>query len=141
MTQILKPTSALVGGILLGSALILAVPANAQPSGRMQQMLARADADGDGEITRAEFDRVRDEMFSRLDRNGDGHVDRSDRPRRFGDRFDQAYQTFAPLDANGDQRISRAELVEGDAPAFVAGDTNGDQVLSRDEIAALRSRR
>jgi Ca2+-binding EF-hand superfamily protein len=107
----------------------------------MRQMLERADTNGDGDITRAEFDRVRAEMFARLDRNGDGNVDNRDRPRMFGERFDQAYRTLAPLDTDGNRRISRAELANGEAPAFVAGDTNGDDVLSPTEIAALRSPR
>jgi hypothetical protein len=138
MTETFKRIPALVGSVLIGPALFLAVPASAQPSDQMRQLLERADTDGDGEVTRAEFDRVRADMFARLDRNGDGHVDRKDRPQMFGGRFDQAYQALAALDTNGDHRISRAELANGEAPVFVVGDTNGDQVLSRAEIAALR---
>jgi hypothetical protein len=137
VTKTFKRMSALVAGILIGPALILAAPASAQSHDQMRKMLERADANGDGDITRAEFDRVRSEMFARLDRNGDGHVDSKDRPRMFGDRFDQAYRMLTSLDTNGDRRISRTELANGDAPAFVAGDTNGDDVLSRTEIAAL----
>ncbi|WP_416908273.1 MAG: signal transduction protein [Polymorphobacter sp.] len=140
MTKMFKRLPALVGG-LIGSALILAAPLGAQESDQMQQLLERADANGDGEITRVEFDRVRSEMFARIDRNGDGHVDRSDRPRMFGERFDQAYRMLSSLDTNGDGRISRTELANGEAPAFVVGDTNGDKILSRTEIAALRQSR
>jgi len=136
-----KCITALIGGVLIGPDLILSVPASAQSSDQMRQLLARADANGDGDITRAELDRVRGDMFARLDRNGDGYVDRTDRPRRFGDRFDQAYGMLASLDTNGDQRISRTELANGDAPAFIAGDTNRDSVLSREEIAALGNAR
>ncbi len=132
---------ALVGVALIGPALVLAVPASAQSSDQMRQLLQRADANGDGDITRAELDRVRADMFARLDRNGDGSVDSTDRPPRFGDRFDQAYGMLASLDTNGDQRISRTELTTGEAPAFTAGDTNRDSVLSRAEIAALGNAR
>lgn len=137
MTKPFRWLPAIVGGLLIGPALIIAAPGHAQSHDQMRQLLERADTNGDGNITRAEFDRVRSEMFARLDRNGDGHVDSKDRPRMFGDRFDQAYRMLTSLDTNGDRRISRTELANGDAPAFVAGDTNGDDVLSRTEIAAL----
>ena len=141
MTKTYKFMPALLAGIISGPALFLAVPASAQSSDQMQQLLARADSNGDGAITRAEFDRARADTFARMDRNEDGYVDRRDRPQMFGDRFDQGYRALAPLDTNGDQRISRSELRNGGAPTFVAADTNRDQVLSRAEIAALRSNR
>ncbi|MFU7527378.1 hypothetical protein [Qipengyuania sp. ASV99] len=137
MTKIFKRMSALVAGILIGPALILAAPASAQSSDQMRKMLERADANGDGDITRAEFDRVRSDMFARMDRNEDGYVDSKDRPRMFGDRFDQAYRMLSSLDSNRDRRVSQSELVKGEAPAFIAGDANGDNVLSRTEIASL----
>lgn len=44
----------------------------------MQPMKVRAfqrlDRDGDGKVTRAEFDRISDRMFARLDRDGDGEL-------------------------------------------------------------------
>lgn len=43
--------------------------------------------------------------------------------------------TFAGrFDTDGDGRISLAELVNGDAPAFAKGDKNGDRILSSEEI-------
>jgi Ca2+-binding EF-hand superfamily protein len=137
MTSTFKFIFALVASAVVGPALIVAAPAHAQSSDQMQRLLDRADANRDGEITRAEFDRVRSDMFGRMDRNGDNFVDRKDRPRLFGDRFDQAYRMLSSLDTDGDRRISRTELAHGEAPAFIAGDTNRDNVLSRTEIAAL----
>lgn len=141
MTKIVTCLPTFVASVLMAPALLLAAPASAQSPGQMQQLLARADTNGDGEITRAEFDRVRLQMFARLDRNGDGYVDAADRPRMFGDRFDQAYAMLSSLDTNGDRRIARAELANSKAPAFIARDTNGDNILSRTEIAALGSSR
>ena len=141
MTKTFKFLPTLIAGIFFGPGLILAVPASAQSGDQMRQLLERADTNGDGDVTRAEFDKVRTDMFARLDRNDDGYVDRTDRPRIMGDRFDQAYRMLASLDSNNDQRISQSELAKGEAPAFVAGDSNGDQVLSRTEIAALRPSR
>ncbi|MEE4154830.1 MAG: hypothetical protein V2I27_11775 [Erythrobacter sp.] len=138
MTISSKFASSLAASILIGPALLLAAPAAAQSNEQARKMLERADANGDGQVTRAEFDRVRADMFARLDRNEDGYVDRKDRPRMFGEKFDQAYRGLAALDVNGDKRISRAELANGEAPLFIAGDTDGNRILSRAEIAALR---
>jgi hypothetical protein len=53
------------------------------------RMLERLDADGDGKITRAEFDAEAAQRFARMDRNGDGVVDAAelkDLRDRFGGR-------------------------------------------------------
>jgi Ca2+-binding EF-hand superfamily protein len=42
-------------------------------------------------------------------------------------------------DANGDGRISKAEMVDAPTPRFDAADKDGDGVLSSEEIAALRA--
>lgn len=141
MTNTFNRFHTITASILITPALILAAPASAQSSDQMRQMLERADANGDGNITRAEFDQARAQTFARLDRNNDGYVDSSDRPRLFGDRFDQGYRMLSSLDTNGDGRVSRTELAKADAPAFIAADANGDKVLSREEIAALRPSR
>jgi Ca2+-binding EF-hand superfamily protein len=76
-----------------------------------------------------------------MDRSGDGYVDSRDRPRLMGSRIDQAYAALARADANGDRRISRAELRDAPAPGFDAADADQDGVLSAREIAAIRSSR
>lgn len=141
MTKTFNRFHTIVASMLIVPALVLAAPASAQSSDQMWQILERADANGDGNITRAEFDQARVQTFARLDRNDDGYVDSSDRPHLLGDRFDQAYRMLSSLDNNGDRRVARSELAKGDAPAFVAGDTNGDTVLSREEIVALHPSR
>ena len=104
-------------------------------------MLAQADANRDGQVTWAEVVTLRKQMFARFDRNADGYIDTQDRPAMFSGYFDEARSKVARFDTNGDGRISSAELVNGDAPAFAKGDTNGDKVLSSDEIRALRAAR
>ena len=53
----------------------LAVRAVAQPrKPDYADMLARADANKDGVITRAEFTDARARLFARMDRNGDGYL-------------------------------------------------------------------
>lgn len=105
------------------------------------QMISEADANGDGAVSWSEVVSMRTQTFARLDRNKDGYIAASDRPRgAFGARFDQAFGNVKnQFDANGDQRVSRAEMVDAPGPAFELGDTNGDKILSADEMAALRS--
>lgn len=46
---------------------------------RFADLIKRSDKDGDGKVTREEF-QGRPEMFERLDRNGDGVIDAADAP-------------------------------------------------------------
>ncbi|MCQ0990373.1 EF-hand domain-containing protein [Jiella marina] len=59
---------------------------------RMVDRFQDLDANGDGEVTQAEFDRRLSGLVERMDRNGDGKLDRSDRRGGRGMRFmpDQA---------------------------------------------------
>ncbi|MEO0872144.1 MAG: signal transduction protein, partial [Pseudomonadota bacterium] len=70
----------------------------------------------------------------------DGFVDQSDRPSFFGSQFDKAFERFIDFDTDGDARVSRQELLDGEAPAFEEADTNKDKVLSADEIEAMRAK-
>lgn len=138
-----KPTA--IGGIAVaatGALLILSVlsapVANAQTKEDAQKLLKQADKDRDGNITWDEMLTMRKSIFVRLDRNQDGFVDKSDRPSFFGGQFDKAFERFIAFDTDGDERVSRQELLDGEAPVFETGDTNGDGVLSQSEIAALK---
>jgi hypothetical protein len=122
--------------ILAAPSLLVATQAVAQSGGQMTMMLKRADSNGDGQVTWAEFTAVRADMFERMDRNSDGYVDSKDRPRQFGSQFDRAFGELLRLDADGDGRISGEELLQGRAPAFDAADADQDRVLNAKEIAA-----
>ncbi|MEL6258749.1 MAG: hypothetical protein AAFQ67_06815, partial [Pseudomonadota bacterium] len=67
------------------------------------EAFGKADANGDGVITKAEVTELREDAFSRLDRNGDGYAEPADAPRRFRSRYEER---FAPLrdqyDTDGD---------------------------------------
>jgi Ca2+-binding EF-hand superfamily protein len=54
--------------------------------GRHQYWFARMDADGDGYVTRAEFDDARMALFHALDVDGNGVIDASELPARKGGR-------------------------------------------------------
>ncbi len=105
------------------------------------QMLAEADADHDGRISRAEYQAARAARFARLDRNRDGYVGPDDAPRmarrRAGGKLAQLERA---LDADGDGRVSRAEFVDGPARLFDLADANHDGVVGADELQRLRER-
>jgi len=104
------------------------------------ERLAQVDSNGDGAIAWQEMLDMRAATFERLDRNGDGFADASDSPRMgpMKSRFNEALATLQDADADGDGRISQAEMLEAPAPLFESGDTDGDKVLSAEELAALR---
>jgi Ca2+-binding EF-hand superfamily protein len=131
------------GGVaaLLSVACMLNPPVAAAQARDPVQLISEADANGDGAVSWAEVVSMRTQTFARLDRNKDGYISSSDRPRgAFGQRFDQAFgKVKGQFDANGDNRVSRAEMVDAPSPVFDRGDTNGDRILSAEELAALRS--
>ncbi|MEM1148004.1 MAG: EF-hand domain-containing protein [Pseudomonadota bacterium] len=132
-SDIIVRMSATLGGLALIASLGAA-------SAQSLDRLSRADANGDGAIEWQEVLAMRETMFGRLDRNGDGFADMDDRP-GFGpatSRFDAALQNLmTAADADGDGRISKAEMVNAPAPLFTSGDTDENGILSADEIASL----
>lgn len=110
----------------------------------MIERIARADANGDGAVTRPEFLAFRNNQFQRLDRNRDNYLSRADTPRFAGRSlvgFDVG-SMVQQFDANNDNRVSRAELASGPTPAFDLADQNRDQVVTQTErqaaVAAAR---
>lgn len=55
---------------------------NAEHRERMVRAFQRLDRDGDGQVTKEEFDRMSSMMLTRMDRNGDGALSPEDRPER-----------------------------------------------------------
>jgi Ca2+-binding EF-hand superfamily protein len=123
--------------------------------------IERADADGDGRISRAELEsaeaaRAEDggtshghgrgllDDFDTIDSNKDGHLVRGElrtwhermRPQRAAEHAQRANEQFAETDLNRDGKLSRVEVEEKmphAAEQFAWMDENRDGFLSREE--------
>lgn len=133
--------------MLLAAALIgLAPCAHAQrPNGpdaaAMIERVMQADANSDGQITRAELIAYRAQQFARLDRNGDGFIDQNDIPRLLAGHFEQRMKLLTTqFDANHDGRISHDEFIHGPTYGFDMADANHDGVATQAELRAALAR-
>jgi Ca2+-binding EF-hand superfamily protein len=121
----------------------MAVRAVAQPGKRdFSELLAKADTNGDGVVSRAEFTAARARMFDRLDRNHDGYLSQDDKSRfslRQNGNRDRLQQMILMLDKDGDGRVSRDEFVNSPSLLFERADANHDGVVDAQELAAFRS--
>jgi Ca2+-binding EF-hand superfamily protein len=118
---------------------------------RRLEGIGRFDANGDGRLTRAEWNGTK-EAFAELDVDGDGKVDADDKARlrkrvdpaelptfpALDQRLPRPDELIARLDKDGDQRLGRAE-VRADlvARAFAYADRNGDGLIDERELDAL----
>ena len=106
-----------------------------------EKMIARADTNGDGNISWEEVIKLRTEAFNRLDRNKDGVVNQDDSPvRPFAARFNEAFETLqSDFDSDRDGEITKEEMLTAPAPIFEKGDLNDDDLLSAEELRTLQS--
>lgn len=150
---------ALIAALLLAPAITLAATKNA----RLAEQFRRADADGNGMLSRAEAERAAPllaKQFDAIDANRDGRISaeeirafrragRSERRARGGAQGTQAGAKFelyfARADTDGDGVLSRAEAERGlprVAKKFGRIDRDGDGRLTREEMQAwLAARR
>lgn len=127
------------------AALSLTLPATAQAQARGQrdpgELLLRADANGDGQVTGSEYRAAKAKLFDRLDRNEDGVVNSADASgrrllrRSGGDRMKQLVEF---MDADGDGKVERAEFVDGPSALFDFADTDGNGTIDSRELAEFR---
>lgn len=125
--------TALIAGIAVTAAL---APALAGPGGgHGHGMMHGMDLNGDGRISTAEAEAMRQVQFLRWDVDGDGLITEQEMLERHRARMEQRIaKRFAMLDANGDGRIERAEFEEHGAARFAAMDTDGDGAVAADEM-------
>ena len=129
---------------ILGLA-VLAAPALADKGHRL---FDRADKNGDGFVTRAEFNASRAVMFARLDSSGDGAITQAEidqartafrekmgKPPVTHNKPHKAHRGFlAKIDANGDGRVGGAEFAAAGDRMFAKLDNNGDGQLTKEEM-------
>ena len=99
------------------------------------------DSDGDGLVSRAEFEAAAAERFERLDANGDGMLSRDELRdgalSARGRMAERRGERFAAIDTDGDGAWSLAELQavrpELTQERFAQMDADGDGLISEDE--------
>ncbi|MDX2235075.1 MAG: hypothetical protein NW200_11320 [Hyphomonadaceae bacterium] len=111
----------------------------AAQEGGLQARLRAADANKDGQLTKAEAVAGRERAFAAMDTDGDGFITEAERAAvrakagkgRGGGREGGG-------DADGDGKISRAEFLGAPYPLFERLDANRDDVLDAEELAVAR---
>lgn len=129
--------AALGGAAGLALAADGARPAHGGPGG----MVFQADANGDGVVTRQEFDANRTTTFARLDSNNDGALTREEMragrsnrgARGHGRHHGGGMHSLANADANSDGNITREEFLARPTQMFDRLDANHDGVIQASE--------
>lgn len=103
MTRKLMISSA-IAGLMMGGAAAIADGAIAAP---MSHGLLKADANGDGNLTRTELIASLDKHFAEFDRNGDGKITAEERKAARDTRF---AEHFKAMDKDGNGQLSMAEM-------------------------------
>lgn len=101
------------------------------------------DRDGDGQITREEIMKQRDDRFENADLNGDGLLSLEEMQETAAARAkDRAERMHARLDKDGDGFISAEEIEPGPRVErrFERVDSNGDGAISKTEFESARTR-
>lgn len=103
--------------------------------------LALYDTDGDGKVSRAEYDEDRAAQFARSDRNHDGELDREEYAAEYRARIDaraaeldkredrQAHVRFGVLDTDKDRKMTFVEYQASGKRLFDTADRNRDGVI------------
>lgn len=134
---------------LAAGATVFAVPAaDARDRGGERMTFETLDTNGDGAVTQAELDALRESRFAEFDANGDGSVTLEEFTARAQVRSaERATAMFERLDADGDGVLSRDVLEtqgrgRGDRGNIIARlDTDGDGAVSKEEFEAMKARR
>jgi Ca2+-binding EF-hand superfamily protein len=101
----------------------------------------KADADGDGKVSAAEFQAASSQRLMAADINGDGKISKAEfeamaaaRPGGAG----RAAMFWSSLDADDDGFLSKAEIAKVSERRFARLDANHDGWLSPEELQAMR---
>jgi len=123
----------MTGGVALAGQ---AAPTDqAAPGGRGAGMMMRADTNGDGKISRAEYTAMSEQRFARMDKNGDGAITADE----VGDMAGRGPGGgVMAADTDHDGKVSHAEFTAMAAARFARMDANSDGDITADEMPAPR---
>lgn len=108
----------------------------AGPRGPLVSLLAKADSDGDGKVTRAEARQAHTKHFNAMDANSDGVITQTERQQQWEKwRQEAQRERMAREDANKDGRLSRDEA-DMRPRRFERLDSNSDGFLTLAELQA-----
>lgn len=119
-------------------------PADA-PRGPAAMLLERFDADGDGQVTRAEVEAEQAARFARADTDGDGALSAeelaaAEEARRMDRQAARVARMIDRFDTDGDGLLSPGEMT-ADAPRgdmFDRLDSDGDGTITQAELDQMR---
>jgi Ca2+-binding EF-hand superfamily protein len=130
--------------IALFAAGALSISAGAALARGHQMSFDALDTDGDGRITQAEMDMLRDARFQDADANQDGTLDASELNARAMARAEERTKRMIErMDSDGDGKLSREELSEREGrrgAMFSRADANGDGAITRAEFDDAREK-
>jgi len=107
--------------ILLGASLAFA-------TGALANTFGDKDANGDGQITKAEYDATVTADWTKLDADGNGQVSTQEAGGKAA--------TLASADTNGDGQISQSEFLTKKTDWWTRADADGNGSVSQQEFAA-----
>jgi Ca2+-binding EF-hand superfamily protein len=142
----------LLAGLLASSAMAQPGPGRGGPGlarPESAKVFARADANGDGQVTAVEMAIIRGEFFDKLDRDGDGFLDGPEgkfakymhRSKRKQRRMARKVDRMQAADTDNDGGISWSEYASAPSVLFDRMDANGDGAISREEHEVMKKQR
>ena len=116
-------------------------PGGPQMQGGGMKMFGRCDTDGNGQISRDEFEACRKVKFEQVDANKDGKATFEEFQAQSMARKQQRQQMmFQQMDANGDGTVTADEFDDAHESKFEQMDTDGDGAINQAEAQQMRQK-